>query len=271
MATPATETALPRMWTRFLAPYYVCNAVALLMYVPIRFNQSSEALTERENFLNLPLEQEIFLLALGSWLLNYRKKATADGVLALFFMYGKIAVLASLYYLDITLFGWYAVVCLALFAAVGQPRYDGPSKITELNPAMVEKLVKKATGSKKKSPPNSWLVFYYADWSDSCVEHEPMLADLSLRYSSSTLQFGRIDVNKWSDLAVENRINVSTSSWQLPSMILFQDGQEVMRLPPIDDNGKVTKTILDRAGLIAVFKLEELKEGKPTAFKPKNS
>lgn len=58
-ATPATETALPRMWTRFLAPYYVCNAVALLMYVPIRFNQSSEALTERENYLNLPLVQII--------------------------------------------------------------------------------------------------------------------------------------------------------------------------------------------------------------------
>lgn len=63
-------------------------------------------------FFLMEQEQEIFLLALGSWLLNYRKKATADGVLALFFMYGKIAVLASLYYLDITLFGWYAVVCL---------------------------------------------------------------------------------------------------------------------------------------------------------------
>lgn len=47
---------------------------------------------------------------------------------------------------------------------------------------MVEKLVKKAAGSKKKGPPNSWLVFYYTDWSDSCVELEPMLADLSLRY-----------------------------------------------------------------------------------------
>ncbi|EGZ12523.1 hypothetical protein PHYSODRAFT_304137 [Phytophthora sojae] len=293
-ATPASETVHPRMWTRFLAPYYVCNAVALLMYAPIRFQRSSETLAERENFLNLPLEQEIFLLALGSWLLNYRKKATADGVVALFFMYGKLAVLASLYYLDITLFGWYALnhlLCAAaLFSAVGQPRYDGPSKITELDPAMVEKLVKKAAGSKKKGPPNSWLVFYYTDWSDSCVELEPMLADLSLsaglgidgvtclgtgmlwgRYSSSTLQFGRVDVNKWSDLAVENRINVSTSSWQLPSMILFQDGQEVMRLPPIDENGKVTKTILDRAGLVVVFRLQELKEGKPTAFKPKTS
>ncbi|KAK1931345.1 Thioredoxin-related transmembrane protein 2 [Phytophthora citrophthora] len=253
--------ASSRMWQRFLAPYYVCNTIALLMYVPIRYQQSSEALLERENFFNLPLEIEIFLLALGSWMLNYRKKATADGVIALFFMYGKIAVLASLYYLDITLFGWYAVVCLVLFAAVGQPKYEGPTKITELDPAAVEKLVKKSSGSKKKGPANSWLVFYYTDWSDSCVEHEPMLADLSML----------VDVNKWSDLAVESRINVSTSSWQLPTLILFQDGKEAMRLPPIDDSGKVTKTVLDRAGLIAVFKLQELKDGKSAVFKPKTS
>ncbi|KAL4156280.1 hypothetical protein PRNP1_005311 [Phytophthora ramorum] len=259
------------MWTRFLAPYYVCNAVALFMYAPIRFQRVSEALQEKENFLNLPLEYEIFLLALGSWLLNYRKKATVDGAIALFFMYGKLAILASLYYLDITLFGWYAVVCLVLFAAVGQPKYEGPSKIVDLDPATVEKMIKKNSGAKKKGTPNSWLIFYYADWSDACVEHEPMLANLSLKYSSSSLKFGRVDVNKWSDLAAENRISVSTSSWQLPTFILFQDGKEAMRLPPIDDNGKVTKTILDRAGLVAVFKLQELKEGKPAAFKPKTS
>jgi hypothetical protein len=59
-----------------------------------------------------------------------------------------------------------------------------------------------------------------------------------------------VDVNAWSDLAVENRISVSTSSWQLPTLILFQDGTEAMRLPPIDDNGKVTKTVLDRVRLL---------------------
>jgi hypothetical protein len=84
-----------------------------------------------------------------------------------------------------------AVYCHAvLFAAVGQPKYEGPSKIVELNPAMMEKLVKKPAGAKKKGPPNSWLVFYYADWSDSCIEHEPMLADLSLRFVASACRSG---------------------------------------------------------------------------------
>ncbi|KAG7392448.1 Thioredoxin- transmembrane protein 2 [Phytophthora boehmeriae] len=272
-AESAPDAANVRFWVRFLAPYYVCNTVALLLYLPIRYQGASDALLERENFLNLPLEQEIFLLALGSWLINYRKKATIDGVISLFFMYGKLGVLAALYYLDMTVFGWYAAFCLVLFAAVGQPKYDGPSRFTELNPALVEKLVKSKASGPRKGPktPNSWLVFYYADWSDYCLEHEPMLAELSLRYSSDALQFGKVDVNKWSDLAVENRIDVSTSSSQLPTLILFQDGQETMRLPPIDADGKVTKTILDRAGLLAVFKLQDLKDGKPAALKPKSS
>ncbi|RLN56760.1 hypothetical protein BBP00_00007832 [Phytophthora kernoviae] len=271
-ARPETADTLPdaanvRLWVRFLAPYYICNTVALLLYLPIRYQGVSDVLLERENFLNLPLEQEIFLLALGSWLINYRKKATIDGVIALFFMYGKLGMLATLYYLDMTIFGWYAAFC------VGQPKYDGPSRFTELNPALVEKLVKtKVSGLRKGSKTaNSWLIFYYADWSDCCLELEPMLADLSLRYSSDGLRFGKVDMNKWSDLAVENRINVSTSSSQLPTLILFQEGKEAMRLPPIDANGKVTKTILDRAGLMAVFKLQELKDGKPAVFKPKSS
>uniref|UniRef100_A0AAV1TQ41 Thioredoxin domain-containing protein n=1 Tax=Peronospora matthiolae TaxID=2874970 RepID=A0AAV1TQ41_9STRA len=269
--TSAPEAVALPAWLRFLTPYYVCNGVTLLMYVPIRYQRSGDALSERDNFFQIPLEYEIFLLALGSWLLNFRKKATADGVLSLFFLYGKLAVLASLYYLDITLFAWYAVICLVLFAAVGQPRYQGPSKISELDPAMMEKVVKRSSGARKKGPPNSWLVFFYADWSDSCVEHEPMLADLSLRYSSDSLQFGKIDVNKWSDLGVENRISVSTSSWQLPTLILFQNGEEVMRLPQIDDKGKVIKTVLDRAGLVAAFKLQELKEGKAATFEAKKT
>ncbi|RLN88677.1 hypothetical protein BBJ28_00009099 [Nothophytophthora sp. Chile5] len=251
-AAAPVAAAASGMWKRFLGPYYVCNLVALLVYLPIRYHYDSEALRDRDNYLNIPL-LEIFLMALGSWLINYRKKATADGVIALFFMYGKLGVLAALYYLDTALFGWYAVYCLVLFMAVGQPKYDGPAKITELNPAQMERLVKPAAkasgarkGSKTDATPNSWLVFYYADWSDYCLEHEPMLADLSIRYSSDSLRFGKVDVNKWSDLAVENRIDVSAASWQLPTLILFQDGKEAMRLPPIDVDGKVTKTILDQ-------------------------
>ena len=68
-----------------------------------------------------------------------------------------------------------------LFAAV-QLNYAGPSNITELSPALFEKVVKNSSVSRNKGPPTSWMIFYYADWSDSCMEIEPMLADMSLRF-----------------------------------------------------------------------------------------
>ncbi len=43
--------------------------------------------------------------------MNYRKKATVDGLVAMFFRYAKTGVLASLYYLDLRVFGWMLVYC----------------------------------------------------------------------------------------------------------------------------------------------------------------
>lgn len=54
-----------------------------------------------------------------------------------------------------------------------------------------------------------------------------------------------MDAYKHSDLAAEHNIAISSTSWQLPTLILFQDGEETMRLPYIKSDGSVMKTILD--------------------------
>jgi len=239
---------------------------------------------------------------------------------ALFFMYGKVGVLAALYYLDATLFGWYAAYCVGawlfpsfprsrsssprtltliaravLFAGVGHPVYSGPSKLRMLNPALVERLITRA----KTPAARNWLVYFYAEWSDYCLEHDAMVAELSLTYSSEALQFGRVDLNQWTDLATTYNIDVSATSWQLPTLILFQDGKEAVRLPQFDAKDKIIKTVLHRvrltvavelvggrvevshclllscvvvqAGIVAVFHLDELKEGKSVEFKSKSA
>lgn len=60
------------------------------------------------------------------------------------------------------------------------------------------------------------------------------------------MQFGKVDANKFSELATEYNIAISTTSWQLPTLILFQDGEEVVRLPQFKADGTVVKTILDK-------------------------
>lgn len=62
---------------------------------------------------------------------------------------------------------------------VRQPKFTGPDKFTKLNPASMERLVVRGTA---KTPNVSWLVYFYADWSDHCLQHDPMVAELSLQY-----------------------------------------------------------------------------------------
>ncbi|GAB9472119.1 Thioredoxin-related transmembrane protein 2 [Globisporangium polare] len=253
-------------WRRFLAPYYVLNALALLSYAVVRERFWNDKLAEREGFLNIPREHEIFLLAAGSCVVNYRKKATLDGVVAMLFLYGKMAVLAAYYYMDRTVCGWYFVYIAILFVAVHQPKFEGPEDITVLNPASFERLVKRGSGDKATKEKVAWLVYFYVDWSDYCRQHDPMVAELSLKFGSETLQFAKVDAYKHSELAAEHNIAISSTSWQLPTLILFQNGEEAMRLPYIKADGSVTKTILDMPGVTAVFRLPELKEGKKVSF-----
>ena len=58
-------------------------------------------------------------------------------------------------------------------------------------------------------------------------------------------------------LAEKYRINTSGFSKQLPTVIMFEDGEEKMRFPPIDKNDKVGKVIkYDYKILLRYFDLE---------------
>ncbi|DAZ99095.1 TPA: hypothetical protein N0F65_008400 [Lagenidium giganteum] len=263
VAAAASPLATGAAWKRFLAPYYILNTIALLVYVPIRYYYAdSKELLERDSFLNIPREQEIFLLVSASIVINYRKKATVDGVVSVFFLNGKAGIIALLYYLDKRVCGWYFVYCAILFVAVGQPKYNGPHQLNPLNPASFDRLIKRVTAKTDVS----WVVYFYADWSDHCLQHDAMVADLSLKYTSKSLQFGMVDVNKFPELARDFDIAVTSASWQLPTVIVFQKGKEVIRLPKVKEDGNVVKTILDRTGVTIVLQLEELSQGKKGNF-----
>ncbi|KAJ0391129.1 hypothetical protein ATCC90586_011960 [Pythium insidiosum] len=149
-----------------------------------------------------------------------------------------------------------------LFIAVGYPKYNGPDNITKLNPASIEQYIKRGGGYKSTGKNEAWLVYFYTDWSDYCLQHDAMIAELSLQYASETLKFGKVDLDQYPDLAREHQIDVSTTSSQLPTLVLFQGGEEVDRLPRITESGVAQKVILYKRGLIAVFRLQELHDGK---------
>lgn len=42
--------------------------------------------------------------------------------------------------------------------------------------------MKRGGGDTRKDKAAAWLVYFYVDWSDHCRQHDPMLAELSLKY-----------------------------------------------------------------------------------------
>ena len=132
-----------------------------------------------------------------------------------------------------------------------QPVYEGPNSITFLTPASFHDKVVKRHGNV------DWLVVFFAAWSPPCVHLEPVVAELSLKYGTGSLQFGKVDVGRWPHVAKEHRVVVSPTSNQLPTLILFRKGQEVGRIPHVFRDGSVAKGRFRKNDIVKGFELEE--------------
>jgi len=75
--------------------------------------------------------------------------------------------------------------------------------------------------------------------------------------SSSLLRFGKIDVGRYAEVAKEYHINTSSLSRQLPTIIMFQEGKELGRVPAIV-SGKVQKFFFKEEDIVAAFDLNNL-------------
>jgi len=235
---------------RFYARYYVLNALVIASYVPLRCFVDSPALHVNDPLLGVPREAEIVLLLGVILFRKYSKAVTADAFVSTCFLFGKTGVAVLLYLLNWRLMCWYLILYAALFFGVKRPRYAGPSNVTTFNAATFESEVEKGSGAV------TWLVALDAAWSDACLNFEATFADVSLRYGTNALRFGRVDVDQWPELAARLRVDCSARSWQLPTFVLFERRNEAKRLPPFDANGEVVKVSIDREGLCACFELD---------------
>ena len=63
------------------------------------------------------------------------------------------------------------------------------------------------------------------------------------RYSLDNLKFGKVDVGRYPELAKKYYIDDSSFSRQLPTVIVFKNGEEHIRRPSIDSKGRLQKFI----------------------------
>ncbi|KAI8973680.1 hypothetical protein BDF20DRAFT_666348 [Mycotypha africana] len=127
--------------------------------------------------------------------------------------------------------------------------------------------------------PKYWVVLLYASWSVSCLNFEAVLAKLSIKYDVPHLKFGQIDVDLYPDLAEEFGVSKDPASFDLPTLILFQNGREIRRLPELTvskTNGNPTtrtnaaKDTIARLGwskqpaaVVRIFQLDRIMNEKP--------
>ncbi|XP_035992585.1 thioredoxin-related transmembrane protein 2-B isoform X2 [Fundulus heteroclitus] len=104
----------------------------------------------------------------------------------------------------------------------------------------------------------TWIVEFFANWSPECQSFASVYADLSLKYNCAGLKFGKVDIGRYGEVSRKFRVSASPLSKQLPSVVLFQGGKEVMRRPQVDKKGRAVSWSFTEENIIREFNLNEL-------------
>ncbi|XP_061059359.1 thioredoxin-related transmembrane protein 2 isoform X2 [Eubalaena glacialis] len=131
------------------------------------------------------------------------------------------------------------------------PLYMGPEYIKYFN----DKTIDEELEQDKRV---TWIVEFFANWSNDCQSFAPIYADLSLKYNCTGLNFGKVDVGRYTDVSTRYKVSMSPLTKQLPTLILFQGGKEVMRRPQIDKKGRAVSWTFSEENVIREFNLNEL-------------
>lgn len=132
------------------------------------------------------------LMYLGARL---RTAGTIDEMVGAAILIGKTVVFAWSWYMDTRVLLWYLVAYLGvcpqphraaaglarhptpavLFLVTKRPEHELDSAVTVLTPATFDSVVRQGQDGV------AWLVFFYARWSDRCVNLQPVVSEVAAR------------------------------------------------------------------------------------------
>mmetsp|Transcript_38747 Transcript_38747/g.64417 ORF Transcript_38747/g.64417 Transcript_38747/m.64417 type:complete len:217 (-) Transcript_38747:106-756(-) len=198
---------------------------------------------------------EAQVLALGLIVIAIKSinMVTWDAIACHTLLIGKIVVMVLSFQTSYILFAIYGVILTAMVLFVHLPPYSGPQKIEMLNVFTFEKQV---LGNDQED----WLIELYATWCPPCQQFAPLFAELSVKYSTKSFKFGKLDVGRYPMIGKKLNIDSSAKTVQLPSLILFSKGKETKRLPQMDEGGRVIPCTLHKSTIINYFGLESISE-----------
>lgn len=215
-----------------LTEYYALNVVILSSYVLLRQEYRNSVIQFSYTTIHYDFgswEKQLAAITLITIGWKYFKARCYEAFVSHTVLYLQMFLSIMALATNTTCFALYLVAFAALYLLYPQPIHTGPDKTERLNPLSLQETVLQSN-----SP--AWVVTFGTSWSLPCRQLSTTLASIANRYTTEKLKFGRIDVSDWPHLAKKYNIDVSSVTQQLPTVILFENGEEKVRLPQLVNN-----------------------------------
>ncbi|KAI5074543.1 hypothetical protein GOP47_0010504 [Adiantum capillus-veneris] len=216
-------------------PFYALHALTFLSYFMARHAATTSSSPLFLNYL----------------LYRWRKCQSYEALVGdgLLYAKGVLMLLATL--LDRRLAAWYLLLFTVIFLLCQQPPFKGLGNVIQMTPLQLENYLSEGTATR------CWLIEFRAVWSPQCIRASRVFVNLSARYSTEDLYFGSVDIGRFPKASEAYGISLGVNIGELPTYILFQNGHEVVRLPPIDDiDGKKFSNPFSESALVQYFELD---------------
>lgn len=244
---------------QLLKPYYWVNIILSLSYVVMkRMPQVCDYVFQmREEADRCELdsrETEILFFLLIVVVIRTRKtgSVTMINYLTSSFIYTKVANLILWFYSDVRFGIGFGVIFILIGLVLPEPTYAGPENVVYF------RLPQGLDDELERDKRVNWLVAFYTVWNPACVNFAPVFAELSAQYHLDNLKFGKVDIGRFPDVGKKYHVSDSSFSKQLPTIILFRNGKEVLRRPCADNKGKLQKFFFSMDNVTAAFDLNNL-------------
>eukprot|EP00823_Brevimastigomonas_motovehiculus_P006484 TRINITY_DN5375_c0_g1_i1.p1 TRINITY_DN5375_c0_g1~~TRINITY_DN5375_c0_g1_i1.p1 ORF type:complete len:268 (+),score=21.28 TRINITY_DN5375_c0_g1_i1:98-901(+) len=243
----------------FTQPFFVLNFILLLFFCVARLLfVTPPSWLQMHDFGSMNREQQVFILLVGSLVLKYRKALNFEDFLSSSLWFAKITCGAILMSCDYRVGSWFLILALLISFLVRRRETIVPTRVFSIE---YRKFPDVVLGDKSGC---SWVVMFYALWSDECISFAPTFSTLSTRFASTRLKFARVDLTDDSDgFAEKYHIDIGAFSRGLPCLLCFKNGQldTRFRLPPLQTiTGAQRATLFSEAKIIRLFDLDNARQ-----------
>jgi len=198
-------------------------------------------------------EYQIFMFLAVVVCMKTRKAASWQDFAGTCFLFTKVANAGLFYFQNGTACALYALATLAVFFLFPEPVYKGPESVTYFTAQTLEQALDTARSKK-----TVWLIEFYSNSSQPCIKMSPHFSEVSNSYELKNLQFGKIDVYRYPKVAEKYNINNGLLRNDLPTMILFENGDPITRRPAKTAKNTILSVLPSTKSIVSNFDLNNL-------------